>query len=72
MKRLYDKPGAAEYLSVSEKTVERLIYSGMLPTVKLPVERGKNGKGRPGVSRRILVDVQDLDRLIEQSKERPE
>lgn len=67
--RLRDKQGAAEYLSTSVDTIERLIQLGELPIVRLPVERAKNGKGRAGVCRRVLIDVRDLDRIIDASKE---
>jgi excisionase family DNA binding protein len=69
-RRLFDKTQAAEYMTVSTDTIERLIYAGALPVVKLPVERGRNNRGESGTSRRVLLDVNDLDRLIEQSKER--
>ena len=67
--RLVDKDMAGQYLGTSTDTVERLIQSGALPTVKLPVERAKNGRGQVGASRRVLIDVRDLDALIERSKE---
>src|SRR5262245_46909321 len=68
-RRLLDKDGAAEYLMVSVDTLQRLIHTGAVPIVKLPVERAANGRGQAGVSRRVLIDVVDLDRLIERSKE---
>ena len=68
-RRLRDKEGAAEYLSTSVDTIERLIYSGKLPIVRLPVERAANGRGRVGACRRVLIDVRDLDRLVDESKE---
>ena len=64
-RRLLDKDSCAEYLTVSVDTIERLIHTGALPVVRLPVERDSNGRGKAGVSRRILVDVADLDRLID-------
>ena len=67
--RLVDKDVAAQYLGISVDTVERLIHTGQLPIVKLPVERAKNGDGQVGASRRVLIDVRDLDALIERSKE---
>ena len=69
-RRLLDKDAAATYLSTSVDTVERLIQTGELPTVRLPVERAKTGRGRPGVCRRVHIDIRDLDALIERSKER--
>ena len=69
-RRLFDKAGAAEYLDASVDTIERLIQAGELAVVKLPVERAKKtGRGRPGVCRRVHIDVRDLDELIERSKE---
>ena len=67
--RLIDKDVAGQYLGTSTDTVERLIQSGALPIVKLPVERADNGRGKMGSSRRVLIDVRDLDALIERSKE---
>ena len=68
-RRLLDKAAAAEYLSVSTATIDRLIWSGQLPVVKLPVERAENSRGRVGTSRRVLIDVRDLDAIIDRSKE---
>jgi excisionase family DNA binding protein len=53
---------AAAYLGVSKWTVRDWISAGDLPAVKLPA------RGDQERLRRVLVDVQDLDRLIEQSK----
>jgi excisionase family DNA binding protein len=54
-RRLISLAEAATILSVSIPTARRLISSGRLPATRL--------------SRRVLVDVKDLDRLIERSKE---
>jgi hypothetical protein len=67
--RLIDKDVAAQYFSTSVDTIERLIQTGALPVVKLPVEHSRNTRSRTGVSRRVLIDVRDLDALIERSKE---
>lgn len=67
--RCVDIETSAQYLGVSPDTVGRLIDSGALRIVKLPVERADNGHGKTGTSRRILIDVRDLDDLIERSKE---
>jgi len=74
--RLVDKPRAADYLGTSEDTIDRLIATGALPVVRLPVENasietqgGSKRKARVGVNRRILIDVRDLDALIDRSKE---
>ena len=50
---LLDKEASARYLSTSTKTVERLVQAGVLPVVKLPVERGKQGRGEVGINRRV-------------------
>ena len=44
-------------------------FTGALAVVKLPVTRGHNGHGAVGASRRVLIDVLDLDKLVERSKE---
>jgi hypothetical protein len=68
-RRLLDKDAAAAYLSISVDTLERLIGTGALPLVRLPAERAKTGRGQVGITRRILLDVRDLDALIDRSKE---
>jgi hypothetical protein len=67
--RLLDVGAAARYLATSRNTVQRLIYSGALPVVRLPVQRTKHGLDPGGLSRRVLIDVRDLDALIDQHKE---
>ena len=57
-KRLYSLPEAAEYLGRSLWSVRRLIWSGGLPSVR--------------TSRRVHVDVQDMDAFIDQNKVREE
>jgi hypothetical protein len=66
--RLRDLDSAGEYLQISRRSVERLIELGKLPVIKLPVAR-RAGLAREGTTRRVLVDVRDLDKLIDQSKE---
>jgi excisionase family DNA binding protein len=46
---------AAVVLGVSVATLRRLVWAGKLPTVRL--------------TRRVQIDVRDLDRLIQQGKE---
>jgi hypothetical protein len=58
--RLVDLEGAARFLSVSTWTVRDLVASGLLPLVKLPAPRG--------TLKRLLFDVRDLHRLVEESK----
>ena len=53
---------AAKYLDLSYWTLRKLVWSGALPMVWLPNKSG-------GLCRRILIDRQDLDNLIEKSKE---
>jgi hypothetical protein len=35
---------------------------------RLPAERAKNGRGRVGACRRVLIDIRDLDALTIRSK----
>ena len=67
--RLLDVAAAARYLATSRNTVQRLIYTGALAVVRLPVQRTKHGIDPRGSSRRVLIDVRDLDKLIDQHKE---
>jgi len=53
--RLLTIPETAEVLHLSVASVRRLVSSGKLPVVKL--------------TRRLLVDIRDLDTLIAGSKE---
>lgn len=55
-RRLVGIGEAAAVLGVSVYTLRRLIWSGRLPAVRL--------------TRRVQVDVRDLDRLVERSKDR--
>lgn len=69
--RCVSRDGAAAYLNISTRQVDRLIQAGQLPVVRLPVERNRHTqRGETGVNRRILIDVTDLNRLIDASKER--
>jgi hypothetical protein len=54
--RLLTVNAAAEYLSRSAHSIRHLITAGKLPVVKL--------------DHRIFLDVEDLDRVIEECKER--
>ena len=62
-RRLLDVRSAAAYLSVSAWSIRALVESGRLPRVRLPL-------CGDGEMRRLLLDVRDLDRLIEASRER--
>ena len=52
-----DRDQAADYYGgVSTDTIDRLINCGLLPIVRLPVQRSrKSGDGVAGVNRRILI-----------------
>src|ERR1700730_11843488 len=68
--RLLDRDAAAEYLSISVDTLDRLLQSGALHVVRLPVQRDrKTGLGVRGTTRRILLDRHELDSLIDRSRE---
>ncbi len=56
LQRLLPIRAAAEYLGVSRATVERLVYRGELPIVK--------------VARSTRYDVEDLDGYIETNRRR--
>ena len=68
-RRLYSVKGAADYLDISVDGVQRLIFTGKLPVVKLPVS-WKKERSEDLRTRRTLLDVRDLDELIDESKER--
>jgi excisionase family DNA binding protein len=55
-KRLYSLKEAAVYMGISVWSLRRLIWNGLLPSVQ-----GQRW-------RRVLVDVMDMDRYIEQNK----
>jgi len=63
--RLLNLRAAAAYVGVSYWTMRDMTLSGMLPVVRFPVPRAKDGR----TIRRVLIDRQDLDRLIEANKE---
>jgi hypothetical protein len=64
-RRLLDLHEAGAYCSVSYWTIRSLVDAGEIPTVKLPNPRRKGE-----TVRRLLVDRQDLDALIETWKDR--
>jgi hypothetical protein len=70
--RLADLEQVGLYLGgVSVDTVRRLIDAGEISVVRLPVTRHrKTGHGVPGVNRRVLVDLREVDALIERSREK--
>jgi hypothetical protein len=68
--RLLDRETAAAYLSISIDTIDRLVQSGAVHVVRLPVQRDrKTGLGVRGTTRRILLDRLELDRLVESCRE---
>ncbi len=74
--RLLDLYQAATYTGLSYWTLRDYVTDGVLPVVKLPGgrQRSRSGivtrKAGDGSTRKILIDREDLDRLIEDSKER--
>lgn len=56
MRRLLTLEEAARFLGISTYSVRRLIWDGQLPAVRL--------------TRRVQLDLRDLERLIEQKKDR--
>jgi hypothetical protein len=68
--RLLDRDAAAAYLSISVDTLDRLLQSGALHVVRLPVQRDrKTGLGVSGTTRRILLDRHELDSLVDRCRE---
>lgn len=59
--RLLDLEGAAAYLGLSTWTIRDLLDNGTLQRVRVPLPRGRE-------LRRVLVDVRDLNRLVDQAK----
>ncbi len=55
-KRLYTLKEAAEYLGRSEWSMRELIWAG-----RIPVVRSEGG-------RKIFIDIEDLNHLIDQNK----
>jgi excisionase family DNA binding protein len=64
--RLLRLTEAASYLSVSYWTVRDLVARGAIPPVRLPGPGARDGR----TLRRVLLDRRDLDRLIENNKDR--
>ena len=64
--RLLSLREAANYLAVSYWTVRGMVANDTLPCVQLPVRN----KGSERALRRILIDRQDLDLLIERNKDK--
>jgi hypothetical protein len=62
--RLFNLQEAAFYLGVSPYTVREFTLMGALPTVKLP------SRGEKGSEPRILIDVRDLHKFVDDHKEK--
>jgi excisionase family DNA binding protein len=60
--RLMSANETARYLGISYWTLRDLVWSNVLPMVRLPNKSG-------GTCRKILIDKRDLDLLIEKGKE---
>jgi excisionase family DNA binding protein len=63
--RLFDLKTAAAYLGVSYWTVRDLVLNGVVPAVRIPCPRSRDGRN----IRRILIDRHDLDAFIDRNKE---
>ncbi len=57
--RLLDLRNAARYLAISEWTVRDLEHAGVLPRIHIPMPRSHDGR-----MRKLLFDINDLDRLV--------
>jgi hypothetical protein len=68
--RCLDRAGAAAYLGCSPDTVDRLINTGALSVVRLPVARHRRGDAVQGSNRRVLLDRVELDDLVARSREK--
>ncbi|MBN2321254.1 MAG: helix-turn-helix domain-containing protein [Acidobacteria bacterium] len=72
--RLLDLKTAAAYLSIGARTIEDWIRDGLLEPVPMPGSTIKDKSGKvicTAKSRRIckiLIDREDLDRLIEERR----
>jgi hypothetical protein len=70
--RLLNVEQAAAYLNVSWWTLREFINAGTVPTVRLPRPQTDRMRRRRPVTdtvRRLLIDRQDLDALVERWKE---
>ena len=64
--RLFDLRQAASYLRLSYAQARELVIRGHIPHVRLPCPRARDGRSM----RKFLIDRADLDRMIDQNKER--
>lgn len=63
--RLLDLHGGALYIGLRERKLRELIVTGVIPRVRIP----DSGHGEV---RKVLIDREDLDRLVVTWRERPE
>ena len=67
--RVLGRDDAAAYLGISVRTLDRLIATGAVSQVRLPVARARNGAAVPNeANRRVLLDRVELDRLVDRSR----
>lgn len=66
---LVDMQGACTALATSRWHVWRMVSTGRLPVVRLPGARDRHSRGTTESSRRVLFAVEDLQKLINESKE---
>ena len=59
---------AGDYLGLSFWTVRDYVLAGRLPTVELPALRTREGDRPRQRLGRVLIDLRDLDRFIEECK----
>jgi hypothetical protein len=68
--RLLSLRQMASYLGCSYWTARDWVLAGVVPAVELPPLRPREGERPRRTLRRVLVDREDLDRLIEARKAR--
>ena len=66
--RLLNLHQGAAYLSLSYWSLRAYVLSGLVPVVELPPLRPRDGERARTTLRRVLVDREDLDALIEARK----
>jgi len=66
--RLVDIEGAAKYLGISYWVARDYIASGKIQTVTLPGMKPREGERPKRSLRRILIDIRDLDKFVDDAK----
>ena len=70
---LVDANGACAALGgISRDQLARIVSAGRLPVVRLPGRRDRRGRGTTEGTRRVLYAISDLQRLVDESRERAE